>query len=84
MEALSLAMLTKVSDTHMWPSLPGYKISASLTKIPTAVGNACLADDQAKLTWSVKKNLIKKIKVLTQPYTLSCLALVGDKFGNSS
>lgn len=58
---------------------PGYKISASLTKIPTAVGNACPRQRWPRQSWLgvSKKSHQKKIEVLTQPYTLSCWHWLG-------
>ena len=50
-----------------------------MTKIPTAVGNACPRQRQPRQSWLgvSKKSHQKKIKVLTKPYTLLCWHWLG-------
>lgn len=79
MEVLNLAMLTKASDTHMWPSPQVIKSQPLWLKSQQLLETPVLGkDNPGKVDLECqKKSHQKKIKVLTQPYTLSCWHWLG-------
>lgn len=77
MEAWSLAMITKAHDTHMWPS-PQVIKSQTLWLKSQQLFEIPVQDDPDKVDLECQKRLPpKKIKVLTQPYTIWCWHWLG-------